>query len=137
MEQPEKRGATEVDAHSGLSFADVYDANVDEVYRFVHRRCRDHALAEDITQETFMTAIRSTDDPSSISVGWLLTVARNRLFDVIRRQARYEGKLRLVGAAEKLDVFVVFPVLRIRACPAVECALERHGYRFPCAAGRR
>ncbi len=47
-----------------------------------------------------MTAIRSATDPSSVSVGWLLTVARNRLFDVLRREARREGKLRLVGVAE-------------------------------------
>ena len=74
----------------------MYDAHVDEVYRFVHRRCRDHALAEDITQDTFLTAIRRVDDPSSISIGWLLTVARNRLIDVLRREAGYEGKLRLL-----------------------------------------
>ena len=96
----ESTDATRVLATTATSFADVYDAHVDEVYRFVHRRCRDHALAEDITQETFMAAIRSTDDASSVSVGWLLTVARNRLFDVLRRDARHDRKLRLVGVRE-------------------------------------
>ncbi len=99
MEQNEIRHATDSVAARTASFADVFDAHVDEVYRFVHRRCRDHALSEDIAQETFMAAIRSTDDPSSISTGWLLTVARNRLVDVLRRQTQYESKLRLVGAA--------------------------------------
>ena len=79
------------------SFAQLYDAHVDEVYRYVHRRCRDHSLAEDVTQDTFMTAIRTTDDPSTISVGWLITVARNKLFDVFRRQVTHEEKLQLVA----------------------------------------
>lgn len=47
-----------------------------------------------------MAAIRSNQDPSSISIGWLYTVARNRLVDVLRRQARQETKLRLVVGAE-------------------------------------
>ena len=81
------------------SFEDVYDAHVREVYRYVHQRCRDHALTEDITQETFVAAIREHDDPGSITIAWLLTVARNRLVDVLRRDARHERKLRLVGAA--------------------------------------
>ncbi len=97
MEPQEARRAAEKQAGGRSSLANLYDSHVDEVYRFVHRRCRDHALAEDITQETFMAAVRSADDPSSISIGWLLTVARNRLFDVLRRQARYADKLRLVG----------------------------------------
>jgi RNA polymerase sigma-70 factor (ECF subfamily) len=80
-----------------LSFAQLYDAHVDEVYRYVHRRCQDHSLAEDVTQDTFMTAIRATDDPDSITIGWLITVARNRLFDVLRRQATYAEKLQLVA----------------------------------------
>jgi RNA polymerase sigma-70 factor (ECF subfamily) len=100
MKRPESRGATRVAAERGLSFADVFDARVDEVYRFVHRRCRDHALAEDITQETFMAAIRTFDEPTEVTISWLVTVARNRLFDVLRRQARHEAKLRLVGVAE-------------------------------------
>ena len=97
MEQGETPGATHAVAASN-SFAAMYDAHVDEVYRFVHRRCRDHALAEDITQETFMRAIRSTDDAASITIGWLITVAKNHLVDVLRRRTRYETKLRLVGA---------------------------------------
>lgn len=88
---------------SAPSFAVMYDKYVDEVYRFVHRRCRDHSLSEDITQETFMAAIRSADCPTSISIGWLITVARNRLFDELRRRARYEQRLRLIGAPDSAD----------------------------------
>lgn len=80
-----------------LSFAQIYDAHGETVYRYVHRRCQDHSLAEDVTQDTFMTAIRSTDDPSTITIAWLITVARNRLFDVLRRQTKYEEKLQLVA----------------------------------------
>ena len=87
-------------AEEGNRFAAMYDAHVDEVYRFVHRRCRDHSLSEDITQETFLTAIRSTDDTSSISAGWLITVARNRLIDELRRRARHEERLRLLKEPE-------------------------------------
>lgn len=99
MRRPGSRGTVEADADRDLTFADVFDANVDEVYRFVHRRCRDHTLAEDVTQEAFMAAIRTFEKPTEITIGWLLTVARNRLFDVLRRQNRYAEKLRLVAAA--------------------------------------
>ena len=42
-------------------------------------------------------------------IGWLLTVARNRLVDVLRRKASYEGKLRLVvgGASDEADAELV------------------------------
>ncbi|MEM7285837.1 MAG: sigma-70 family RNA polymerase sigma factor [Actinomycetota bacterium] len=91
-----------------LSFAQLYDAHVDEVYRYVHRRCQDHSLAEDVTQDTFMTAIRTVEDPSTISIGWLITVARNKLFDVFRRQLTHEEKLQLVAndpaGASEIDI---------------------------------
>ena len=96
----------------------MYDVHVEEVYHFIHRRCRDHSLAEDITQETFAEAIRSTDDPSSISIGWLLTVARNRLIDVLRRKARHEGKLRLVAAGSDHTTDVE-PAERLRVVKAL------------------
>ena len=87
---------------------ELYDAHVETVYRYVHRRCRDHSLAEDVTQDAFITAIDRTDDPSTITVGWLITVARNRLFDVLRRQVKYDEKLQLVAnsgtATNEVDI---------------------------------
>lgn len=100
MEQHNSRDISGSSGRQALAIEGIYDAHVEEVYRFVHRRCRDHSLAEDITQETFITAIRRGGDPSSVSIAWLLIVARNRLFDVLRRQGRYEDKLRLVGTTE-------------------------------------
>lgn len=47
-----------------------------------------------------MAAIRSLGDPGMVTVGWLLTVARNRLLDVLRRDARHEGRLHLVSAGQ-------------------------------------
>ena len=83
-------------------FTALYDEHVGEVFRFVHRRCRDSATAEDITQDPFLTAVRTIDHPDDISIGWLLSVARNRLVDVLRRQRRYAGKLRLVSNGPQL-----------------------------------
>lgn len=76
--------------------AALYDAHLDEVYRFVFRRCRDHALTQDVVQETFMSAVRSERDPETLTIGWLMTVARHRLFDVLRRRMRFDDKLRLL-----------------------------------------
>lgn len=105
----------------------VYDLHVGTLYRYVHRRCRDHALAEDIIQETFITAVSKVADPSTITIAWLQTVARNRLFDVLRRNVRYEEKLRLVANSlagpEGVD-----PVERLRVEQALE-ALPVH-YRL-------
>lgn len=78
------------------TFTALFDASAEEVYRYVHRRCRDHDLAEDITQEVFMVAVKG-HHPAEISVGWLKRAARNRLVDALRRKANYERKLRLVG----------------------------------------
>ena len=101
------------------SFVELYDEHVDELYRFVQRRCRDHGLAEDITQDTFMTALRN-HDVNEISIGWLKRSARNRLVDVLRRQSKYASKLRLVGHRNE-DVVETDVAERLR----VEGALDQ------------
>ena len=78
----------------------IYRSHVDEVYRYVFRRCRDHALAEDVVHDVFTTLARSIEDPESVTVGWLKRVARNRLIDIIRRNDNYERKLRLLNAVD-------------------------------------
>lgn len=103
-------------AERRAALASMYDAHVEEVYRFVHRRCRDQAMAEDITQETFFKAVNSTDDPGSLTIGWLLTVARHQLVDALRRQSNYDSKLRLVAAAcSDADSVDLLERLRIEA----------------------
>lgn len=96
------------------SITALYDAHAGEVYRYVYRRCQDDQLSQDITQEAFLTALHSKLDPSSVTAGWLLTVARNRLFDLLRREERYEDKLRLImGGARTVHAVDVVEKLRI------------------------
>lgn len=96
--------------------AALYDAHVDEVYRFVYRRCRDHALTQDIVQETFMAAVRTTTDPDALTIGWLMTVARRRLFDVLRTRMRSEERLRrLIADANVEETLDLAERLRVEA----------------------
>ena len=94
----------------------LYNAHLDEVYRFIYRRCRDHSLTQDIVQETFLAAVRSTTDPNALTVSWLITVARRRLFDVLRSRMRAEDKLRqLINSVKPTDGFDVTERLRVEA----------------------
>lgn len=79
----------------------LFHRHVGEVYLYVHRRCRDHALAEDVVQDVFMTVARRIDDPSTIGVGWLKRAASNRMIDLLRRRTNYERKLRLLNASTR------------------------------------
>ena len=82
------------------AIGDLFDREAGEVFRYVHRRCGDRALAEDITQETFVAAVRANIDPADVTTAWLIRVASNRLIDVLRRQANYDQKIRLVPRPE-------------------------------------
>jgi RNA polymerase sigma-70 factor (ECF subfamily) len=53
-------------------------------------------LAEDLTSETFLAAARQD---ALLSVAWLIGVARHKLVDHWRRQARQERLLRAVGGS--------------------------------------
>ena len=70
------------------SFEQIYQAYFDPVYRYVLSLSRDPHAAEEITQETFVKALRSLDrfrgDCSLKS--WLCTIARNLLFSEQRRK---------------------------------------------------
>jgi RNA polymerase sigma-70 factor, ECF subfamily len=114
------------DPQRSTDFAALYEKHAIEVYRYVHRRCRDQALAEDITQDAFLAAVRTVADPASITVGWLIQVARNRLLDVLRRQTRYDGKLRLVGARGETDDEPAAVVDRLRMTAALEALKVEH-----------
>lgn len=78
----------------------LYDSALPQVYGYLLARCGRRALAEDLTAETFLAAVDAVRAPVSppLSVAWLVGVARHKLVDHWRRQAREERGLRaLVG----------------------------------------
>lgn len=80
-----------------------YDTALPKVLGFVHARCGDRKLAEDLTQEAFVDAIRgrSRFDGRADPVTWVCAIAGRRLADHWRRVARDERRrIRLVHARE-------------------------------------
>jgi RNA polymerase sigma factor (sigma-70 family) len=81
-------------------FREWYDVAAKRVYAYLFGRCGGEAsLAEELTQLTFMDAIRhrETYDGRADSVTWLIAIGRNRLLDHLRRQEREERRrLRIV-----------------------------------------
>ncbi|GAB2827870.1 sigma-70 family RNA polymerase sigma factor [Actinoallomurus bryophytorum] len=66
------------------AFGVLYDRYVDLIYRFVYYRVGTHALAEDLTSETFLRALRrmSLFTWQGKDFGaWLVTIARNIVLD--------------------------------------------------------
>ena len=81
------------------AFASLYDRYVERVYRFVlYRVSGDSALAEDITSEVFVRALRKikTFTWQGRDVGaWFVTIARNLILDHFK-SGRF--RLEVVGA---------------------------------------
>jgi RNA polymerase sigma-70 factor, ECF subfamily len=69
------------------------------VYGYLLPRCGSVADAEDLTAETFMAAVAALKrpDPPSVSVAWLIGVARHKLVDHWRRSERERRGLAAVG----------------------------------------
>ena len=67
----------------------LYDETVDALYGYVSRRCGgQRELAEDVTQETWLRAVREwrRKGVPSEPLAWLTTVARNLLLNQLRRR---------------------------------------------------
>ncbi|WP_208407029.1 sigma-70 family RNA polymerase sigma factor [Amycolatopsis granulosa] len=74
------------------AFGVLYDQYVDVVYRYVYFRLTDRELAEDITSETFLRALRRISSVSyqGRDVGaWFITIARNIVLDHLK-SSRYK-----------------------------------------------
>jgi len=76
------------------AFGELYDLHQAPVYRMLLKQTRSHALAEDLTSETFFRALRSL--PTSQVRGdyvtaWLMRIARNLAVDFFKaKQNRFE-----------------------------------------------
>jgi RNA polymerase sigma-70 factor, ECF subfamily len=76
------------------AFGQLYDRYVDVVHRYAYARLGDRTLAEDVTSETFLRALRRIGTVSyrGRDVGaWFVTIARNIVLDHIKSgRNRYE-----------------------------------------------
>ena len=80
----------------------LYDQALPEVYGYLLVRCGRRALAEDLTAETFLAAVRAeVDGRGPITVPWLIGTARHKLVDHWRRLEREEQGLRLLDGGEQ------------------------------------
>jgi RNA polymerase sigma-70 factor (ECF subfamily) len=75
-----------------------YDDALPRVYAYLSARCEGRALAEDLTAETFLAVVDAVRraDPPPIDLPWAIGVARHKLVDHWRRQARDDRRLRLL-----------------------------------------
>jgi len=76
-------------AKSGDSdaFAQIYDAYIERVYRYIYFRVTDDASAEDLTSQVFLKAWENLDRyqiGNSPYLAWLYTIARNLVIDYYR-----------------------------------------------------
>jgi RNA polymerase sigma-70 factor (ECF subfamily) len=77
----------------------LYDPALPQVYGYLLRRCGRREIAEELTSETFLAAAAAVQrrDQPPVDVGWLIGVARHKLADHWRRQAREERGLHAVA----------------------------------------
>jgi RNA polymerase sigma-70 factor (TIGR02952 family) len=69
------------------AFGQLYDAYVDTVHRYLFVRVGQRALAEDLTSETFLRALRRIDSFSwqgKDIAAWFITIARNLVADHVK-----------------------------------------------------
>ncbi|MFD0199343.1 MULTISPECIES: sigma-70 family RNA polymerase sigma factor [Saccharothrix] len=88
------------------AFGALYDRYVDVVYRYVLFRVSDRTLAEDVTSETFLRALRSIGSISyqGRDVGaWFVTIARNIVFDHVK-SSRYRLEVTTAELADNREV---------------------------------
>jgi RNA polymerase sigma-70 factor (ECF subfamily) len=81
----------------GLALLELYDRALPRVYGYLLSRCGSRAVAEDLSSETFLAAVGAARQrpPPPLTTAWLVGVARHKLVDHWRRQAREERGLRL------------------------------------------
>lgn len=79
--------------------AAIYRRALPLVYGYLLSRCASASLAEDLTAETFLTAVAAARQQGApeVTVAWLTGVARHKLADHWRRSARERRSLATAG----------------------------------------
>src|SRR3989344_9123747 len=73
------------------ALGELIERHLKPVYNFVHQAANNAQDAQDITQETFIKALKNLKryDPNQNFKTWLFTIARNTAIDVLRKKKNF------------------------------------------------
>ena len=73
-----------------MDFDEIYNRYSQDVFKFSLSLCRNYATADDITSETFLKAIKTSNTfkgECSVKV-WLCQIAKNTYYDYLRKHSK-------------------------------------------------
>jgi RNA polymerase sigma-70 factor (ECF subfamily) len=84
----------------GAALLALYDDALPQVYGYLLPRCGGAAVAEDLTAETFLAALDAVQRRTvrTITVAWLVGIARHKLVDHWRRVGREERRVNALAS---------------------------------------
>jgi len=91
------------------SFRAFYEEALPRVYSYLLHRCGGNPqLAEDLTQETFMAAVKEIQKQGGVAapIPWILGVARHKLMDHYRAREREERKIKSMQRSREDEYMV-------------------------------
>ena len=81
-------------------FTALYTRSYRTIFRYALQRVNDHALAEDLTAETFARALEKQQAGVTITVGWLIRTAHNLIGNEYQRRDRAQARLQRLAIEE-------------------------------------
>ncbi len=92
---------------NAVALLELFDEALAEVHGYVLRRCRNRLVAEELTAEVFSAAVQSIQNQKvkRVTVAWLIGIARHKLVDHWRAEARHARRMEAVagGLREAAD----------------------------------
>lgn len=75
---------------TSFDFNNLVDEHADYLFRYALRRVRDEGKAEDVVQETFLSAIKAVEtfQGKSSPRTWLTSILKNKIVDYYRKQSK-------------------------------------------------
>ena len=70
-----------------MDFNELYNAYADDIYKYIFSLCKNKHIAEDVTSETFIKAIKASDKfkgECNVRV-WLCQIAKNIYYNLAQR----------------------------------------------------
>jgi RNA polymerase sigma-70 factor (ECF subfamily) len=89
----DEKGLVERAKQDPAAFGELYDRHFLQIYRFVYSRVRDQSVAEDVTSEVFVKALRSIgryQDTGRPFSAWLYQISVNAVNDRFRASRSFE-----------------------------------------------